>query len=93
MTTVELQRLSRRYGKVAAVDSLDLDVGNKEFVVVLGPSGCGKTTILNMIAGTDAPTSGHILFDGRQIVELDEVLTIKHDSAATFLRLVPLVGG
>jgi multiple sugar transport system ATP-binding protein len=67
MTTVELQRLSRRYGKVAAVDSLDLDVVDKEFVVVLGPSGCGRTTILNMIAGTDAPTSGHILFDGRQI--------------------------
>jgi len=67
MTAVVLQRLSRRYRETTVVDSLDLDISDKEFVVVLGPSGCGKTTTLNMIAGTDAPTSGHILFDGRPI--------------------------
>ncbi len=65
MTAVVLQHLSRRYRETTAVDSLDLEIADKEFVVVLGPSGSGKTTILNMIAGTDAPTSGHILFDGR----------------------------
>ncbi|HEY1944874.1 MAG TPA: ABC transporter ATP-binding protein [Roseiarcus sp.] len=65
MSAVVLQHLSRRYRETTAVDSLDLEIADKEFVVVLGPSGCGKTTILNMIAGVDAPTSGHILFDGR----------------------------
>jgi multiple sugar transport system ATP-binding protein len=65
MSAVALQHLSRRYGETTAVDSLDLEIVDKEFVVLLGPSGCGKTTTLNMIAGTDAPTSGHILFDGR----------------------------
>jgi multiple sugar transport system ATP-binding protein len=67
MTAVVLQHLSRRYRETTAVDSLDLEIVDKEFVVLLGPSGCGKTTTLNMIAGTDAPTSGHILFDSRPI--------------------------
>jgi multiple sugar transport system ATP-binding protein len=67
MAAVVLQHLSRRYRETTAVDSLDLEIVDKEFVVLLGPSGCGKTTILNMIAGTDAPTSGHILFNGRSV--------------------------
>jgi multiple sugar transport system ATP-binding protein len=67
MTAVALQRLSRRYGETTAVDSLDLEITDKEFVVLLGPSGCGKTTTLNLIAGLDTPTSGHILFDSRPI--------------------------
>jgi multiple sugar transport system ATP-binding protein len=70
MTAVVLQHLSRRYRETTAVDSLDLEIADKEFVVLLGPSGCGKTTTLNMIAGTDAPTSGHILFDSRPIEHL-----------------------
>jgi multiple sugar transport system ATP-binding protein len=67
MTAVVLQHLSRRYGDTTAVDSLDLEIIDKEFVVLLGPSGCGKTTTLNLIAGLDAPTSGHILFHGRPV--------------------------
>jgi multiple sugar transport system ATP-binding protein len=67
MTAVVLQKLSRHYREVAAVDCLDLEIADKEFVVLLGPSGCGKTTTLNMIAGMDAPTDGHILFDGRPV--------------------------
>jgi ABC-type sugar transport system ATPase subunit len=67
VTAVVLQHVSRRYRETIAVDSLDLEIVDKEFVVLLGPSGCGKTTILNMIAGTDAPTRGHILFDSRPI--------------------------
>ncbi|MFO1068877.1 MAG: ABC transporter ATP-binding protein [Geminicoccaceae bacterium] len=67
MTAVVLEKLSRRYRDATAVDSLDLTIADKEFVVLLGPSGCGKTTTLNMIAGMDSPTSGHILFDGRPV--------------------------
>jgi multiple sugar transport system ATP-binding protein len=67
MTAVALQHVSRRYGETAAVDSLDLEIVDKEFVVLLGPSGCGKTTTLNLIAGLDTPTSGHILFHGRHV--------------------------
>ncbi len=67
MTAVVLQQLSRRYPDTTAVDRLDLSISDKEFVVLLGPSGCGKTTTLNMIAGMDLPTSGHILFDGKPV--------------------------
>jgi ABC-type sugar transport system ATPase subunit len=67
MTAVVLQQLSHRYREITAVDSLDLEIVDKEFVVLLGPSGCGKTTTLNLIAGLDTPTSGHILFHGRPI--------------------------
>jgi NitT/TauT family transport system ATP-binding protein len=52
---------------VAAVDHVTLDVLQGEFVCLLGPSGCGKTTILNILAGLDAPTSGQALLDGRPI--------------------------
>jgi multiple sugar transport system ATP-binding protein len=67
MAAVVLDKVSRRYGDTVAVQSLDLEIADKEFVVLLGPSGCGKTTTLNMIAGMDAPTSGHILFDGQRV--------------------------
>jgi multiple sugar transport system ATP-binding protein len=81
MTAVVLQHLSRHYRETIAVDSLDLAILDKEFVVLLGPSGCGKTTTLNMIAGMDAPTSGHILFDGRSI---DHVPPEKRNVAMVF---------
>src|SRR5246500_1274928 len=81
MTAVALQQLSRRYRETIAVDSLDLTIADKEFVVLLGPSGSGKTTILNMIAGTDAATSGHILFDNRRI---DHVPPEKRNVAMVF---------
>ena len=50
-----------------AVDHVSLDVHQGEFVCLLGPSGCGKTTILNILAGLDAPTSGQALLDGQPI--------------------------
>ncbi|MCE9657216.1 MAG: ABC transporter ATP-binding protein [Burkholderiales bacterium] len=65
MTGVVLDKVVRRYRDTVAVESLDLEIRDKEFVVLLGPSGCGKTTTLNMIAGMDSPSSGHILFDNK----------------------------
>ena len=52
---------------VTVVDHVSFQVGVGEFVCLLGPSGCGKTTILNILAGLDAPTSGQALLDGRPI--------------------------
>ncbi len=62
--------LCKYFGKVKAVNNLNLEVGDGEFVALLGPSGCGKTTILLMIAGIYKPTKGLIYFDERVVNEV-----------------------
>lgn len=71
MTTIRIDNLRKYYGSVKAVDGIDLEIGNEEFVVLLGPSGCGKTTTLRCIAGLESPTSGEIYFDERAVTDLD----------------------
>jgi multiple sugar transport system ATP-binding protein len=65
MSSVEIQRVSKRFGDFTAVDDLTLSIANGEFVALLGPSGCGKTTTMNMIAGIESASTGDIFFDGR----------------------------
>lgn len=65
--TIELGSLTKRYGQVTAVDSIDLEIASGEFFTLLGPSGSGKTTTLMMLAGFAEPTSGSIRLDGRDI--------------------------
>jgi ABC-type taurine transport system ATPase subunit len=62
-----LESVSKVYGRLYAVRNVSLEIGEGEFVTLLGPSGCGKTTTLRMIAGFEAPTSGRIFYDGREI--------------------------
>ncbi len=61
---VQLIDLVKRFGEVAAVDGINLEMPSGEFFSMLGPSGCGKTTTLRMIAGFEEPTEGRILLDG-----------------------------
>jgi multiple sugar transport system ATP-binding protein len=64
MARIRFQDVAKRYGNgVAAVSGLNLDIADREFVVLLGPSGCGKSTTLNMIAGLEEITHGILLFD------------------------------
>jgi ABC-type nitrate/sulfonate/bicarbonate transport system ATPase subunit len=56
-----------RQEKVVALDCIDLEIGQDEFLTILGPSGCGKSTLLNIIAGFDHPTGGEIRLDGEII--------------------------
>jgi iron(III) transport system ATP-binding protein len=69
VTTIRAERLSRRYGEIAAVDGVTLDFPAGSFTALLGPSGCGKTTLLRLIAGFEAPAEGQILFDDRLIAD------------------------
>ena len=64
---VRFEGVSKRFGALAAVDSLSLDIGKGEFFALLGPSGCGKTTLLRMLAGFETPSEGRILLDGDDI--------------------------
>ncbi len=64
---VSIRDLCRHYGPARALDHVSLDIAAGEFIVLLGPSGCGKTTLLTLIGGFDAPTSGRILIGGRDM--------------------------
>src|SRR5512137_2672746 len=65
---VGFEAVSKRFGRVTAVEALTLDIEQGEFFALLGPYGCGKTTLSRMLAGVDAPTEGRLLLDGEDIV-------------------------
>jgi ABC-type Fe3+/spermidine/putrescine transport system ATPase subunit len=67
---VELVGVTKRFGDVAAVDAVDLEVRPGEFLSLLGPSGCGKTTTLRLIAGFERPDEGEVRIDGRDVSRL-----------------------
>jgi putative spermidine/putrescine transport system ATP-binding protein len=67
MAFLELEDISKYFGRSAAVEKINLTVDQGEFLTLLGPSGCGKTTILRMIAGFETPSTGRILLDGEDI--------------------------
>ena len=64
---VRLRGVSKRYGAVPAVKPLDLDIRRGDFLAILGPSGCGKTTLLRIIGGFVAPTTGTVEIDGQDM--------------------------
>ena len=70
MTFLALESLSKTYGAVTVLESVDLSIERGEFVSLLGPSGCGKSTTLLMVAGLVEPTAGRISLDGQDITKL-----------------------
>jgi multiple sugar transport system ATP-binding protein len=82
MATVELKNISKVFeGGVKAVDSANLTINDKEFVVLVGPSGCGKTTTLRMVAGLEEITSGELYIDGKM---MNDVAPKDRDIAMVF---------
>ncbi|MFC0454222.1 ABC transporter ATP-binding protein [Rhodococcus jostii] len=67
MGRIRIENLSRKFADFTAVDNIDLDIRDGDFLVLLGPSGCGKTTLLRMLAGLLEPTGGRILLDDEDI--------------------------
>src|SRR2546421_4701911 len=70
MATVETKQIRKVFQEHTAVDGVDLQTREGEFLVLLGPSGCGKTTLLRMIAGLERQTSGDIFIGGRGVNDL-----------------------
>ena len=69
MAYLEIDNVSKSFGKSFAVEDFNLQVDKGEFVSFLGPSGCGKTTTLRMVAGFETPTSGRIIVNGEDITD------------------------
>ena len=67
MSGVELDGIVKAYGALQVVHGIDLNVAEKEFVVLVGPSGCGKSTTLRMVAGLEEITEGDLTIDGRRM--------------------------
>jgi ABC-type sugar transport system ATPase subunit len=71
MATVSIRGLRKAFGAHAVVHDIDLEIADKEFVVLVGPSGCGKSTVLRIIAGLEEPSGGEIRIDGERVNERD----------------------
>ena len=71
MARIQLENITKKFGKVTALDGISLDIKDKEFFVLFGPAGAGKTTILNSIAGIQLPEEGVIKFDGKTVNLVD----------------------
>jgi putative spermidine/putrescine transport system ATP-binding protein len=67
MAYLELNGLHRNFGPVKALDGIEINLGEGEFLSLLGPSGCGKTTALRLVAGFDRPDGGTIVVDGKDV--------------------------
>ena len=70
MAEIRIENVAKRFGSYTALEDIDLDVADQEFLVLLGASGCGKTTLLRLIAGLDFPTAGDISIGGRRVNNL-----------------------
>ena len=81
MAYLELQNLHRDFGTVKALDGIEIELGEGEFLSLLGPSGCGKTTALRLVAGFDRPDAGRIVVDGK---DLTNVAPNKRDMGMVF---------
>ena len=70
MAQIRIKNVAKQFGSYQALDSINLDVSDQEFMVLLGASGCGKTTLLRIIAGLETPTEGEVWIGDRRVDHL-----------------------
>ena len=86
MALLEIRNLGKRFGGLAAVSELDLDIGQGEIFGLIGPNGAGKTTVLNMVGGTLLPTKGKIIFRDEDITRFPPYRRAQRGIARVFQR-------
>src|SRR5437763_13798423 len=86
MAGVAIRHLYKKFGDVTAINDVNIDVQDKEFLVLIGPSGCGKSTTLRLIAGLEAITSGEIQIGDRIV---NDVPPKDRDIAMVFHSYTP----
>ena len=79
MPNIVLKHITKRFGNTVAVNDLNLEIEDRDFVILLGPSGCGKTTTLRMIAGLETPTEGEIYIGDRLVFSSKKGIDISPD--------------
>lgn len=84
-----LERVSRRFGGVQALQDLSFSVGSGEILGLIGPNGAGKTTLVNVVTGVRSATAGRVLFEGRNITALQPYQTARAGIARTFQIVQP----
>src|SRR5437660_7091582 len=90
MSEIVLEQVTKRYGRVTAVEGMSFRAERGRFVVLLGPSGCGKSTLLRLIAGLEEVSAGKIHIEGREVTALDPTerrLSMVFQSYALFPHL------
>ena len=91
MALLEIKGLSKNFGGLVAVDSVDLEIDEGQIVSVIGPNGAGKTTFFNMISGLCSPDGGDIIYEGKKINKLTPEKVARLNISRTFqnIRLFP----
>jgi branched-chain amino acid transport system ATP-binding protein len=84
MNVLEINNVTKRFGNLVAVRDVSLTVAKGELCAIIGPNGAGKTTFFNLISGFFLPTSGTIIFDGRDITKLPTHERVTGGMARTF---------
>ncbi len=67
MVKIEMVNVEKKFGDELVIPDMNLEITDKEFLILVGPSGCGKSTMLNLIAGLEYPTGGRIFFDNQEV--------------------------
>ena len=91
-TVLETEGLTKRFGELTAVDSVDLSVDAGEFRSVIGPNGAGKTTLFNCITGALSPSAGVVRFDGENITSLPPHERVRRGLGRSF-QITNVFGG
>ena len=91
MTLFRAHAITKRFGGLLALSEVDLAVGGGEFIALIGPNGAGKSTFLNVLTGLTTPTSGKVLFDGRDVTRMPSYQRVRGGLSRTFQhgRLFP----